>query len=94
MDHIPISSSMTSIDSELNIFNEHIIDQFIEKETQEGFPGVALLIVRNGKILKYNEHGTVINEPQLLTLRSIGRSRWGRRGRGGGGGTPSRFSKN
>jgi CubicO group peptidase (beta-lactamase class C family) len=76
MDHITI----TSTDPELNIFNEQIIDEFIEKEIEEGFPGAALLIIRHGKILKqtvygyklkYNEYGTIIEQSQLLTLDTM-----------------------
>jgi hypothetical protein len=50
MDHIPITSSTALTDSELNILNEEIIDEFIQKEIEEGFPGAALVIIRHGKI--------------------------------------------
>jgi CubicO group peptidase (beta-lactamase class C family) len=62
------------------ISSGQVIDEFIEKEIQEGFPGAALLVIRNGKILKqsvygyklkYNENGTVIENPQLLTLDTM-----------------------
>ncbi|CAF1393658.1 unnamed protein product [Rotaria sp. Silwood1] len=67
-------------DSEPIILDEQLIDEFIEKEIQEGFPGAALIITRYDKILKqtvygyklkYNENGTVIKEPQLLTLDTM-----------------------
>jgi N-acetylmuramoyl-L-alanine amidase len=67
-------------DPESIIFNEEVIDEFIEKEIQQGFPGAALIITRYGKTLKqavygyklkYDENETVIKQPQLLTLDTI-----------------------
>lgn len=63
-----------------NTLNEQIIDEFILDEIQQGFPGAALIIIRNGQILKqtvygyklkYNESGTIIDQPQLLTLDTM-----------------------
>jgi N-acetylmuramoyl-L-alanine amidase len=80
MDHIPITSSTALTDSELNILNKYIIDEFIEKEIEGGFLGAALVIIRHGQILeqtfygyklKYDEHRTVIEGPQLLTLDTM-----------------------
>ncbi|CAF4053843.1 unnamed protein product [Rotaria sp. Silwood1] len=68
------------IDSEPIIIDEHVIDEFIEKEIQHGFPGAALIITRYGNILKqtvygyklkYDESGTIIKQPQLLTLDTM-----------------------
>ncbi|CAF1354608.1 unnamed protein product [Adineta steineri] len=67
-------------DPEAITINEQVIDEFIEKEIQEGFPGAALMIIRNGKILKqtaygyklkYDENGSIIEHPQLLTLDTM-----------------------
>ncbi|CAF4245675.1 unnamed protein product, partial [Adineta steineri] len=63
-----------------DVFNGDLIDKFIEEEIQQGFPGAALIITQHGKILKqtvygyklkYNENGTVIQQPQLLTLDTM-----------------------
>ncbi|UJR16618.1 hypothetical protein I4U23_003518 [Adineta vaga] len=68
------------MDSESNIFNEQLIDEFINKEIQEGFPGAALTIVRHGKVLKqtvygyklkYDDSETLLAEPQLLILDTM-----------------------
>ncbi|CAF1371530.1 unnamed protein product [Rotaria magnacalcarata] len=62
------------------IFKGDIIDQFIQKEIEQGFPGAALIVTRYGKIvkqvaygykLKYNENGTFIKQPELLTLETM-----------------------
>lgn len=51
------------------------IDELISKEVEEGFPGVGLLVVRNGIILKksvygyklrYDENGRSISLPELV----------------------------
>ncbi|CAF1214482.1 unnamed protein product [Rotaria sordida] len=77
------NGSITSIeltDSESIIFNEEVIDEFIGKEIQQGFPGAALIITRYGKILKqtvygyklkYDENATLIKQAQLLTLDTM-----------------------
>ncbi len=60
------------------VFNNDVIDDFIEKEVQEGFPDAALTVTRYGKIVKqniygyklrYDENGIAIKQPQLLTKR-------------------------
>lgn len=75
-----VNSSLELIDSETVIIDSDLIDDFIENEIQQGFPGVALLVVRNGKILKqnvygykyrYNENGTTIECPEILTLDTM-----------------------
>ncbi|CAM4975309.1 unnamed protein product [Rotaria socialis] len=62
------------------IFKGDIIDQFIQKEIEQGFPGAALVVTRYGKIfkqvaygykLKYNENGTFIKQPELLALETM-----------------------
>ncbi|CAF0970842.1 unnamed protein product [Rotaria sp. Silwood1] len=62
------------------IFNEEVIDEFITKEIQQGFPGAALIISRYGKILKqtvygyklkYDENAKIIQQPQLLILDTM-----------------------
>jgi N-acetylmuramoyl-L-alanine amidase len=80
MDNSPIISSMESTDSESIIFDWQTIDEVIEKDIQAGFPGIALLVIRNGRILKqtaygyklrYNESGTSIEHPESLTLDTM-----------------------
>ncbi|CAF1137781.1 unnamed protein product [Adineta ricciae] len=60
--------------------DDDILDKFIEDEIQQGFPGVALSVIQNGKVLKqkvygyklkYDDNGTVIDEPQLLALDTM-----------------------
>jgi N-acetylmuramoyl-L-alanine amidase len=57
-----------------------IIDQFIEKEVDEGFPGAALLVTRHGKIVKqniygyklrYDENGRTIKQPESIELNTM-----------------------
>jgi N-acetylmuramoyl-L-alanine amidase len=52
----------------------------LKKEIEQGFPGAALIIVRNGQIikqtvygykLKYDDHEKLLEEPQLLTLDTM-----------------------
>ena len=71
---------MESTDSESIVFNEHIIDEFINQEIQDGFPGASLIVVRSGKIfkqsvygykLKYDENQTLLDHPQPLTLDTM-----------------------
>jgi len=73
-------SSLKSNDIESIVFNEKILDEFIEEEIQNGFPGVALLVVRFGKILKqsvygyklkYNENQILLDHPEHLTLNTM-----------------------
>jgi CubicO group peptidase (beta-lactamase class C family) len=80
MNNSSITSLSESTDPESIIFNEQLIDDFIEKEIQEGFPGAALVITRHGKILKqsvygyklkYDENGALLTQPQLLTLDTM-----------------------
>lgn len=68
------------MDSESITLNEQLIDEFIKKEIEEGFPGAALIIVRDGKILKqtaygyklkYDENETLLAQPELLTLDTM-----------------------
>jgi len=67
-----VDSSITSVeltDSNPIVYNSDVIDEFIDKEVQKGFPGAALIVNRYDKIvkqniygykLKYDENGTVI----------------------------------
>jgi len=77
------NSSITSVEltnPEPIIFNEEMIDEFIEKEIQQGFPGAALIITRYDKTLKQTVYGyklkcdenkTVIKQPQLVTFETM-----------------------
>ena len=60
--------------------NADQIDDLINKEVDEGFPGAALIVVRYGKILKekvygyklrYDSNGTAIKTPELLSLDTM-----------------------
>ncbi|CAF3274667.1 unnamed protein product [Rotaria socialis] len=73
-------TATTVADSEPMIFNEDVIDEFIENEIQQGFPGAALIVTRFGQVLKqsvygyklkYDENATIIKEPQLVTLDTM-----------------------
>ncbi|CAF1094157.1 unnamed protein product [Didymodactylos carnosus] len=80
MNNSQMTSSTKLTNAKSNVFNEKIIDEFINYEIEQGFPGAALIVIRYGKILKqtvygyklkYNENGTLIEQPQLLTLDSM-----------------------
>ena len=56
------------------------IDQLIEKEVEEGFPGAALIVIRNGTILKqsvygyqlrYDQNGRSISNPELVQAETM-----------------------
>ena len=56
------------------------VDRFIDHEIEQGFPGAALIVVRNGEVikravygykLKYDENGTVVKQPELLTMDTM-----------------------
>ncbi|UJR32460.1 hypothetical protein I4U23_019922 [Adineta vaga] len=75
-----INSLTQTAELQCGIFNDEILDQFIEEEIQQGFPGAALSITQYGKVLKqkvygyslkYNENGSIIDQPQLLTLYTM-----------------------
>ncbi|CAF0933923.1 unnamed protein product [Adineta ricciae] len=68
------------MESNTSIINEQLIDDFINQEIQQGFPGAALVVVQHGQILKetvyghklkYDENETLLAEPQLLTLDTM-----------------------
>ena len=71
-----VFASAKSSDVECNVLNNDLIDAFIEKEIQQGFPGAAIIVTQYGQIvkqsvygykLKYDENATVIDRPELLT---------------------------
>lgn len=60
--------------------DDQLVDDFIEKEVREGFPGAALIVVRHGKVLKktvygykvkYDNDENLLPKPQLLTLDTM-----------------------
>jgi serine-type D-Ala-D-Ala carboxypeptidase len=62
--------------TECNGFDNALVDEFIEKEVQQGFPGAALIVTRYERIvkqsvygykLKYDENARIIDRPELLT---------------------------
>ena len=74
---IVVNSSIPSVKSTIK---NDAIDDFIEKEVQEGFPGAALIVTRYGKVVKqnvygyklrYDENGMAIKQPDLLTLDTM-----------------------
>ena len=72
-----VNSSIPSVKSTIK---NDAIDDFIKKEVQEGFPGAALIVTRDGKVVKqnvygyklrYDENGMAIKQPDLLTLDTM-----------------------
>ena len=66
--------------SQSSVLNDQLIDEFIEQEIQDGFPGAALIVVQHGRILKqtaygyklkYDENESLLAEPQSLTLDTM-----------------------
>jgi serine-type D-Ala-D-Ala carboxypeptidase len=62
------------------IHSRDAIDRFIDNEIEQGFPGAALIVIRNGEVtkravygykLKYDENGTVVKQPELLTMDTM-----------------------
>ncbi len=56
------------------------IDRFIDAEIKQGFPGAALLIIKNGKIIKqtaygysnrYDSHGKQLKNPVKMSLNTL-----------------------
>ena len=73
-------ASAKSIDSDCNIFNDDLIDKFIEKEIQQGFPGAAVIVTQYGQTvkqsvygykLKYDENATIVDQPELVTSDTL-----------------------
>ena len=61
-------------------FDDKTLDNFIENEIDQGFPGVALLVFHNGSIVKqkaygyrrrYDENGIVSDQPQPMTVDTM-----------------------
>lgn len=56
-----------------------IVDKFINAEVEQGFPGAALIVVKEGKILKNTAYGTEmewdgfnkINDPEIMTMDTM-----------------------
>ena len=72
--------SVTAENTKIGHIDEDLIDQFITKEIEQGFPGAALLVSQYGKTikrsaygfkLKYDETGNVIRSPEILSIDTM-----------------------
>ena len=61
-------------------FTDALVNEFVEREVQEGFPGAVLIVTRygqtvkqavNGYQLKYDENATEIDRAELFTLDTM-----------------------
>ena len=64
----------------INSVENDIVDQLIDKEVEEGFPGAGLIVTRYGKVIKenvygykfrYDENGRSIPKPQSMEMNTM-----------------------